>query len=121
MLWGAVLDASFVHWQGDYDKAHAKARAMHKPLLVLLVKSDPFSRELIRTVFMDRPYVEAINRRTIPLLLTYGTRASYPIELYYTTTFPTLFLVDATHELFLLPPLYAEAITPVSVAKMLSF
>jgi len=113
-----IASAGFVNWLGDYDTAHHKALKEHKPLLVLVVKKhSPESNFIIRTVFMDRKYVEAINEKTVPVMVTYEGRASYPVEMYYTTVFPTLFFVDAQRELFLKKPLYGKEITPGAVME----
>ena len=37
---------------------------------------------------------------------TYEGRLTYPIELFYSTTFPTLFFVDSKNESFLREPIY---------------
>jgi len=42
---------------------------------------------------------------------------SYPIEMYYTRVFPTLFFVDSQRELFLHEPLYGEEITDQVLKK----
>lgn len=75
LLWLRLLplipSASFVNWLGDYDTAHWKARKEHKPLLVLVVKKhSPESNHVIRTVFMDQKYVETINEKTVPVIVT---------------------------------------------------
>jgi len=51
-----------------------------------------------------------MNTKTIPVIVTYEGGENYPIEMYYTTTFPTLFFVDSQKELFLREPLYGEEI-----------
>jgi hypothetical protein len=98
-------------WRGGYDKAHAEARAQHKVLMVLVVKArDPLSQKIIQTVFMHQPYLETLNVKTVPVIVTFD-QCAYPIELYYTTTFPTLFLVDPQTELLKHAPLYGTEIT----------
>ena len=112
-----IASAGFVNWLGDYDTAHRKARKEHKPLLVLVVKKhSPESNYIIRTVFMDRKYVEIINEKTVPAIVTYEGRASYPVEMYYTTTFPTLFC-RCTKRTFCEKPLYGKEITPGAVKE----
>jgi hypothetical protein len=107
---------NYVHWQGDYDKALQQAHQEHKPLLVLVVKDDtPLCNKIIQTTFMNQPYVDRINGEMIAVIVTYEGKLSYPIELYYTTHFPTLFWVDSSSETFLSPPLYERNI---SIEKM---
>lgn len=118
LLWllPLLLQANFVTWLGNYDTAHQKARKEKKALLVLLVKKeDPLSSRIISRTFMNKPYVDHLNTKTVPVIVTYEGALSYPVEIYYSTTFPALFFVDSSRELFLTEPLYGEAITPESV------
>jgi len=109
-----MLHADHVHWLGHYDAALQRAMTEHKPLLVLLVKpGQKLSRDIVRRQFMDQPYVDTINQYFVSVMLTYGSKRSYPIEMYYTTVFPTLFLVDSQKELFLHTPLYGREIEGV--------
>ena len=106
LLLFSFLSAGYVHWFGDYDKALALAHKEDKYLLVLLVKDDCQScNNLIRDVFINQPYVDMIDKNFISVIVTYEGVTSYPIEMYYSTVFPTLFLVDTQTELFLSEPL----------------
>ncbi len=121
LLWllPLFLSANFVNWLGNYDVAHQKALKEHKPLLVLVVrKNDPLSSQIIKNSFMDQDYVDVINAKMVPVIVTYEGVLSYPIEMYYTTVFPTLFFVDSSKETFLREPLYGEEITKETVRKM---
>ncbi len=121
LLWllPLFLSANFVNWLGNYDVAHQKALKEHKPLLVLVVrKNDPLSSQIIKNSFMDQDYVDDINSKMVPVIVTYEGVLSYPIEMYYTTVFPTLFFVDSSKETFLREPLYGEEITKETVRKM---
>ena len=117
-LFPLILSANFVHWLGDYDTAHQKAIREHKPLMVLVVGKDPLpSNKIIHSVFMNKPYVEKINEKMVAVIVSYEGSKSYPVEMYYTTVFPTLFFVDSTKELFLREPLYGKEITPEILEK----
>ncbi len=121
LLWLLPLfvSADYVHWLGNYNTALQKAHQEHKPLLVLVVKKNsPLSSKIIKNVFMNQKYVEYINGNMIPVIVTYEGRLSYPIEMYYTTIFPTLFFVDSQRELFLYEPLYGEEITQDTVSEI---
>ncbi len=122
LLWllPLLLQADFVNWLGNYDVAHQKALQEEKPLLVLLVKkNDPLSSSIIQNTLMNHSYVKQINQKMIPVIITYEGTLSYPIEMYYTTVFPTLFFVDSSREIFLTEALYGEAIRTEKVnAKM---
>ena len=115
------LAAEHVHWLGDYDRAHQKALREQKLLLVLVARrNSPKTASLLKTVFMDRPYITQINKRAVAVIVYRDSKSSYPVEMYYTTEFPTLFLVDPKQELLLAPPLYAQAICAESLSIMFS-
>jgi len=110
-LFPFFISANFVNWEGNYDTAHQKALKEHKRLLVLVVKkNDSLSSWIIKHTLMDKPYVDMINKNMVSVIVTYEGALSYPIEMYYTTTFPTLFFVDSQKELFLREPLYGNEI-----------
>ncbi len=106
-----LVFANHVQWSGDYDKALQQAHKEHKPLLVLVVKhKDPHSNKIIKDQFMNHAYVDVINQKMVPVIVTYEGRLSYPIEMYYTRVFPALFFVDSSREIFFREPLYGEGI-----------
>jgi len=107
-----------ISWRGDYDAAHREALKEHKLLAVLLVDAaDPQSQVILRRL-QDDASLAPFASRAVTVLLTRGV-SRYPIELYYTTRFPALFVVD-THERFVCPPLYENAITPHALASCLA-
>jgi len=121
LLWllPLLVSANFVNWLGNYDSAHQKALKEAKPLLVLVVKKeDPLSSAIIKNTLMNHRYVDTINQKTVPVIVTYEGTLSYPIEMYYTTIFPTLFFVDSQRELFLKKPLYGQEISSTSLKNL---
>ena len=113
--------ADHVHWLGNYDTALQLAQTQHKPLLVLLVKKDDkTSVNIMQNSFMNQPYIHQINQKMVPVIVTYEGKASYPIEMYYTTVFPTLFLVDTSSEMFIKEPLYGKQISQQALLQYLS-
>ena len=113
-----LLLGDFVHWLGDYKTAHQKALQTNKPLLVLVVKKNSVNAgETIQTVFMNQSYVDTINEKMVAVMVTYEGVLSYPVEMYYTTVFPTLFFVDGRREIFLAEPLYGLAISDKAVKE----
>ena len=117
----AATSANNVQWLGDYDTALQLAHKVHKPLLVLVVKNkDPFSGTIIKNHFMNHGYVDTINQKMVAVIVTYEGRSSYPIEMYYTRVFPTLFFVDSSRELFFREPLYGEEIKGEMVENIIS-
>ena len=120
LLLPLLLSANFVNWMGNYDAAHQKALKEHKPLLVLVVrKNDPLSSQIIKKTFMDQDYVDKINGEMVPVIVTYEGALSYPIEMYYTRIFPTLFFVDSQREIFLKEPLYGMEIEVENIERNL--
>ena len=123
LLWllPLLLSANFVHWMGDYNLAHKKALQEHKVLLVLVVKkNDALSSQIIKNSFMNKKYIDLINNTMIPVIVTYEGISTYPIEMYYTTVFPTLFFVDSQKEIFLKEPLYSKNIRAEILEKYLA-
>jgi len=122
LLWllPLLLSANFVNWLGNYDVAHQKALKEHKLLLVLVVKkNNSLSSQIIKNSFMDQDYVDKINSKMIPVIVTYEGALSYPIEMYYTTVFPTLFFVNSGKETFLREPLYGLEIGVENIKRNL--
>jgi len=111
--------AAHIHWLGNYDQALQKAISTHKPLLVLVVNQEKTSKEIIKKQLMNQPYISAMNQHFVSVIVTYEGRETYPIEMYYTTVFPTLFFVDSGRELFLRKPLYGKEITTEALAKIM--
>ena len=105
------LFANHVYWQGDFDKAHQRALKENKKLMVLLIKKDCLEcTQAIKTTFMNQPYINKINREFISVLITKDQKSSYPIEMLYTFTYPSLFFLD-NRELFVCEPIRGE-VTP---------
>jgi len=110
-LYAVTLQAEHIAWQGDFDKAHKSALKENKLLMVLLLQKDDIrSKELISTAFTNKEYINLINAKFISVIVTKGQKGSYPIEMLYTSTYPTLFFLNH-NELFICKPLQGE-ITP---------
>ncbi len=111
LLFLSFGNANHISWLGDYDKALKQAQKEKKPMMVLLVKKDcKLCNEVIVKSFMNRDYIDTFNEKYVAVMLTYEGKTSYPIELFYSTIFPTLFFVNSTDECFLEEPLYGEEI-----------
>ncbi|MDD2358141.1 MAG: thioredoxin family protein [Thiovulaceae bacterium] len=94
------LNASHVRWYFDFEKAHQEALKQNKCLMVLLLQKDcPACKEVLATTFMNQPYINAINKKFISVVIIKDQTSSYPIEMLYTVTYPTLFFLDNS-ELF---------------------
>jgi hypothetical protein len=116
-----ISSANHVQWLGDYDTALQLAHKESKPLLVLVIKhKDPLSNTIIKNHFMNHDYVDKINQKMIAVIVTYEGRSSYPIEMYYTRVFPTLFFVNTQTETFMREPLYGAGIKTGVLKKIIS-
>ncbi len=105
------LHANHVSWYGDFDKAHQEALKQNKKLMVLLIKKDcEECKETLKTAFLNQKYIEEINRDFISVIVTKDQKASYPIEMLYTFSYPSLFFLDKT-ELFICEAIRGD-ITP---------
>ncbi len=114
------INADHIHWLGNYDKALQKAQEAHKPLMVLLVKKEcPSCNDVIKDYFMGQGYIKYLNQKFISVIVTYEGRESYPIEMFYSTSFPTLFFVSSQTETFLAKPLYDKTINANTIENIL--
>lgn len=105
------IHANHISWLGDYNKAHQYALKVNKPMMVLLVKKNSIkSNKIIIENFMNQPYIDKLNQKFVAIMVTYNSKISYPIELYYSTVFPTLFFVNSRDERFLYEPMYGDEI-----------
>ena len=98
--------ASHIKWQGDYAKALQQAREENKVLMVLLIKNNcKECKDLVRDLFVDKPYVERLNKETIAVIVNIDNKYSFPIEMYWSKRYPTLFFVNSSNEVFFHEPL----------------
>ncbi len=104
-----ALKAEYIPWRSNYDKAHQEARKEHKSLMVLLIKEDcHLCYKMLRTTFKDQPYLKKINEKFVSVLVTKGQQGSYPIEMLYTMTYPSVFFLNSK-ELFIGENIYGYA------------
>ena len=119
-LFTISMNADHIHWLGNYDRALQKAQKEHKPLMVLLVKKECTScNNVIKKSFMGQEYVKHLNQKFVSVIVTYEGRESYPIEMFYSTSFPTLFFVSSETEQFLSEPFYADQIEKHAIENFL--
>ena len=114
----STLNASHVSWYGNFDKAHQAAVKANKKLMVLLIEKDcKPCKESIKTTFINQPYIKEIDDNFISVIVRRNQKESYPIEMLYTFTYPTLFFLD-NRELFVCKPIRGE-VTPESLKNHL--
>lgn len=102
----AALFSEHIRWQSDFDKALFEAKKAKKELLLLVLKKECAEcREVFVEVFSDEEVQEEVNRKYIAVVAFFEHKNSYPIELFYTQAFPTLFFVSSKDESYLQKPL----------------
>ncbi len=95
-LLAVVLQADHVRWQGDYEKAREEAVKEKKLLMVLLIEDECTEcMKMLRVTFRDQLYIKRINEKYISVLVRRGQKESYPIELLYAITYPSLFFLTS--------------------------
>lgn len=91
--------------RGEYEMARQEAIREGKALLLLLdTPGDGQGAAMVRRMLEDASLRRLLAERTVVVLIMAGTKSRYPIELYYTTRFPALFLIDPVRELPRLGP-----------------
>ena len=111
VLFNVFSYSDTISWRGDYDKALVEARDSDKILLVLLVKNGcKQCNKVLKEVFTGQPYIKKLNKKVIAVLINKEYKSSYPIEMYYTTVYPTLFLVNPQNETFIKEPIYGNIV-----------
>ena len=105
------LEANYISWHYDFDKAHHKAVEEKKYLIALLLDKEISQyRDMIKKVFMNNEYIDEINDNFISVIIVKDQKKTYPVELLYTLEYPALFFLD-NEELFICKPLLGK-ITP---------
>ncbi len=106
-LLSSFVYANYVKWLGNYDDALQKAKKENKVLMVLLIKNDcQKCKDLVRDVFTNHSYIDKLNKKVISVIVNQDAKHSYPIEMYWSNYYPTLFFVDSKKETFIGKPFY---------------
>lgn len=96
-----------ISWYHSYDKALEIAQKEKKNLMLFIASTkDNSSNEILKKYFQNQNYIEYLNTNFINVLITVEHKTSYPIELFYTTTFPSIFFASYKDESFLTHPIY---------------
>jgi len=102
----AALFSEHIRWQSDFDKALFEAKKEKKELLLLVLKKECAEcREVFVSLFNDKEVQEKVNKKYVAVVSFFEQKNSYPIELFYTQAFPTLFFVSSKDESYLQEPL----------------
>ncbi|MFA6740028.1 MAG: thioredoxin family protein [Arcobacteraceae bacterium] len=101
------LFSNNISWYHSYDKALITAQKEKKNLMLFIASSkNNNSNEILKQYFLNQDYIEDINKNFISVLITIEHKTSYPIELFYTTNFPSIFFVSYEDESYLTHPIY---------------
>jgi thioredoxin-related protein len=99
--------ANNISWYSSYDKALQIAQKEKKHMMLFIASSkNNKSNEILKKYFINQDYIEYLNKNFINVLITVEHKTSYPIELFYTTSFPSIFFVSYKDESFLTHPIY---------------
>lgn len=101
LFFSIILQANHIQWNSSYENAHRKALKEDKILMVFLIQKDrPESQKMLKSTFLNQNYIDKVNEKFISVIVTKGQKSSYPIEMLYTMTYPTLFFLNK-EELFI--------------------
>ncbi|MEO1937903.1 MAG: hypothetical protein ABGW85_04620 [Sulfurimonas sp.] len=86
--------------ESSYEAAHKKALQEEKLLLVFLTKKGlSAASKKLQMLLESKKVADTIEKEAVFVIIYKNQRESYPIELFYTQEYPTLFFVN-NEELF---------------------
>jgi thioredoxin-related protein len=101
------LSSNNISWYSSYDKALEIAKKEKKNMMLFIASSkDKNSNEILRKYFQNQEYINYLNANFINVLITVEYKTSYPIELFYTRSFPSIFFASYKDESFISHPIY---------------
>ena len=101
----SMLHASHIKWLGNYDKALQQAREQNKILMILLIKNDcKKCKNIVQNLFTNKAYIKELNKNVVAVIVNIDNKHSFPIEMYWSNEYPTLFFVDSSNEIFINKP-----------------
>jgi thioredoxin-related protein len=99
--------ANNISWYSSYDKAFQIAQKDKKHLMLFIASTkNNNSNDILKNYFLNQDYIDYLNKNFINVLITVEHTSSYPIELFYTTSFPSIFFASYKDESFLSHPIY---------------
>ena len=106
ILFVSVALGEHIAWRSDFDKVLTKAKKEKKDILLLILKKDcKRCKSIFVEVFNEKEVQERVNEKYLPVIAYFEDKNSYPVELFYTGQFPSLFFVSYKDESFLNAPL----------------
>lgn len=105
-LTAAALFSEHIRWHSDFDKALFEAKKEKKEVLLLVIKKESAEcKDIFVEVFGDKEVQDEVERKYIAVVAFFEHKNSYPIELFYTQSFPTIFFASSRDESYLQKPL----------------
>jgi len=81
----------YIKWFHNYDVGHKEALRLEKPIMLFLKDDSSIeSEKMFSKTFANKEVIQSINKNFVSIQLPKGTD-QFPLELYYTLDFPTLF------------------------------
>lgn len=106
LFFTSLLFGEHVRWQNNFENSLIEAKKEQKDILLLVLKRDcKECKSVFTDIFMDAEVIDKVNSKYISVIVFFEDKNSYPIELFYTQQFPSLFFVSSKDELFLNAPL----------------
>ena len=70
--------------------------------MVFLRKKDCLDcKKMLQITLINQDYIDKINDKYIGVIVTFEDKNDYPVEMFYTLKFPSLFFVDSKDESFI--------------------
>ncbi len=113
----SVIFGEHISWHSDYESSLIEAKRVKRDILLLVLKKECIKCKSVFTeIFNKEDIQKSINEKYISVVVFFEDKNSYPVELFYTQTFPALFFVSRKDESFLQKPLF-ESFTKEELLK----
>lgn len=107
LFFSSLLLCDYIKWQNSYEETLLRAKAQNKDILLLILKDNSEnSKKILVDIFAKEEIIKVVNEKYIPVAVFFENKNSYPIELFYTQTFPALFFISSKDELYLNEPIF---------------
>ena len=119
LLASTIYASTHIRWRGGYHDALMEAKKNDKILMVLLIKNDCLEcKNIVKNIFTNKPYIDELNKNIVAVIVNIDNKNSFPIEMYWSNEYPTLFFVNSKDEMFINKPLY-KTITKDDIKNIL--
>jgi len=102
-----ILNTSFannIKWYANYNKALKIAKKQNKNIMIFLINNNSKeNKKMFINTFSNPRVIGKLNKNYISIILKFNSKRSYPIEMFYTNIFPSIFIISYIDESFLIP------------------